>query len=69
MAEENRAFFNRVKWDSPLGEACCQCSEGNATSGGKFNFMGQNGILHWVATWNQIQQDFGDYGWCNLGWV
>ncbi|KAL6343518.1 hypothetical protein AAG906_024883 [Vitis piasezkii] len=28
-----------------MGEACCQCSEGNATSGGKFNFMGQNGIL------------------------
>ena len=35
----------RVKCDSSLGEACCQCSEGNATSGGKFNFMRQNGIL------------------------
>ncbi|KAJ9698045.1 hypothetical protein PVL29_007246 [Vitis rotundifolia] len=44
----------RVKWDSSLGEACCQCSEGNATSGGKFDFMGQNGILHWgimIHTW------------------
>ena len=59
----------RVKWDSSLGEACCQYSEGNATNGGKFNFMGQNGILHQVATWNQIQRDFGDYGWGNLDWV
>ena len=26
-------------------------------------------ILHWVETWNHIQQDFRDYGCCNLGWV
>ena len=44
MAKENRAFFVRVKWDSSLGEAFCQCSEGNVAvensiSWGKMGFF------------------------------
>ncbi|RVW29672.1 hypothetical protein CK203_098323 [Vitis vinifera] len=40
MAEENRVCCHWVKWDSSLGEACCQCSEGNATSGDSYYTYG-----------------------------